>query len=701
MRKHVKLIRACLVGLLWMSVVLEAIPAVRTLHVAPDGDDGHPGTSDRPLRSLEGARDLIRRWKAESGLPEGGVVVAIHPGEYPRTRPFELNAADSGEPGRPVVYRAAGGGPVRFTGGIRLRSFGPVREGELRDRLPEAARARVVEVDLRALGVTNLPALELGGFGSGRGFHTHPVVELFFDDQPLPMARWPNEGFARTGPVRGPLSLSAWDGRPGSPEGRFGYEGTRPGQWVGEPDLWLYGYWFWDWADSYEKVERIDVEKQEIQLARPWHRYGYRQGQPYRVVHALSELDEPGEWYLHRLRGRLLFWPPRDPQQAKVELSLLTDPLLVLREVSHVRFEGLQWECGAGDGAVLIGGESVRFEGCRWRKLGGNGLEIRGGRRHQVISCDFVDLGRAGILLSGGDRRRLEPGSHEVENCRFARLSRIDRTYTPGILVDGVGHRIRHNLFHDLASSALRVEGNDHLVEFNEACRVVLESDDQGAVDMWGNPTYRGHVFRFNYWHHIGPEADHPLQHHRMRAGIRLDDAICGVWVYGNVFHRCGPPDSHFGGVQIHGGKDNRVEGNLFVDTPAAVSFTPWGASRWESFASNAWATAAIDRELYLERYPELRRLPADADANLVRSNVTVRCPRLLLRAPSAVRAEQNFEYPDDPAFPVGPDGRLRWSQAEARRLGVDHIPFERIGLYEDRWRVRDGPAWRWRPPGE
>lgn len=684
-----------LVGLM-LAWVMCAAGAPQVFHVAPDGNDAHPGTEARPFRSLEGARDAIRRLKGAGGFPAGGVEVRIHPGEYRLVRSLVLTGEDGGELGRPIVYRAVRPGGVRLVGGVRLRSFRPVRDGWVRDRLPEEARSNVVECDLREVGLTNLPPLEPGGFGSGRGFRMHPMVELFFDGQPLPMARWPNRGFARTGPVPEPRTLSAWDGRPGSPEGRFRFEGDRPLRWVGEPELWLYGYWFWDWADSYERVERIDAAGREIHLARPWHRYGFREGQPYRAVHALSELDEPGEWWLDRRRWCVVFWPPSDPARAVVELSVLAEPMLVLRAVSHVRFEGLRWECSAGDGGVVEGGEAVRFEGCLWRNLGGNGLEIRGGVGHAVVSCDFEFLGRGGILLSGGDRRRLEPGGHRVENCRFGHLSRVDRTYTPGIGVDGVGHRIRHNQFHDLASSALRVGGNDHVVELNEVFRVVLESDDQGGVDMWGDPTFRGNVFRFNYFHHLGPDQE-DVKALRMRAGIRLDDAISGVWVYGNVFQRCGPADTHFGGVQIHGGKDNRVEANLFVDTPVAVSFTPWGAERWRRFASNAWHAAAVDRSLYVQRYPELVRLEEDADLNLIRSNVTVRCGRLLLRAPAAARVEGNREYPAEVAFPEGPDGRLRWDGAASRRLGVDHIPFDRIGLYEDRWRVRAGGGWRLR----
>ena len=91
---------------------------------------------------------------------------------------------------------------------------------------------------------------------------------------------------------------------------------------------------------------------------------------------------------------------------------------------------------------------------------------------------------------------------------------------------------------------------------------------------MFYDPGYRGNVFRYNFWHHIGSGLSCG------QAGIRLDDIICGVLIYGNVFYRC----SHggFGGVQMNGGRDNIVDNNLFVDCKYAVSFSPWPRERWQ-----------------------------------------------------------------------------------------------------------------------
>lgn len=666
----------------------------RVFHVSRDGSDVAAGTYDQPFRTIERARDQIRALKNRDGLPPGGVEVHIHPGEYPVRQAFRLTADDSGTVDAPITYRAAGNEAPRFHGGVRLRGFKPVSDATTLERMPESTRNQVREADLAQAGVTQLLPFLLGGFSSGRGFRTHPAMELFINGEPMRLARWPNEGFVQTGEVPGPLTLQAYDRRPGSPTGRFRYEGDRPARWTGEPDAWLYGYWFWDWADSYEKIERVDLEQRELILAQPWHHYGYRKGQRYYAVNLLSELDAPGEWYLDRTRGRVMLYPASDLDQAAVEISLVASPLLELNEASHLRFQGLIWETGAADGVRVQGGESVVLEGCTVRKMAGNGVEIRGGRLHQVRSCDIHTLGRGGVVLIGGDRKTLSLGEHLVENCHIHHLSRIDHTYTPGVFVDGAGQRIRHNLIHHVASSAMRIEGNEHLIELNEAHRVVLESDDQGAVDMFGNPTYRGNVYRFNYWHHLGDWDRAGEQPHTQRAGIRLDDAICGVWVYGNIFQRCSTGKSHFGGVQVHGGKDNLIEANLFVDTAAAVSFSAWGEQRWRKFVEKALDHAAIDRALYLTRYPTLAQLAENHDVNVVRSNVALRTGSLFLRPPAGLVSRENREHPDRREMPEGPDGRLVWSQAEAEHLGVGHIPFARIGLYTDSWRpAKDAAA--------
>ena len=59
--------------------------------------------------------------------------------------------------------------------------------------------------------------------------------------------------------------------------------------------------------------------------------------------------------------------------------------------------------------------------------------------------------------------------------------------YSQGVSIQGVGNRAAHNLIHNAPHNAIIFGGNDHVIEFNEIHDVVLESDDQGGVDMFGD----------------------------------------------------------------------------------------------------------------------------------------------------------------------------------------------------------------------
>ncbi|MGB2824993.1 MAG: phage tail protein, partial [Phycisphaerae bacterium] len=271
--------RACLAVIVSASAA-HAAAAGMTLHVAPDGSDDAPGTRQAPLATLEGAREAIRRMKKAGPLPEGGVTVELRGGVYERKAAFALTAADSGTAEAPIVYRARAGEEVRIVGGKVLTGFRPVTEAAELARLDEKARGKVLRADLKGAGIADFGKLTRRGFGEP----TRPAhMELFFGDRPMTLARWPNEGYVRIASLPG-----------GTASREFGYTGDRPGRWAGEPDVWVYGYWYHDWADTYMKVERIDAARRTITTREPRHRYGLRKGNRWRALNVLVELDSPG-----------------------------------------------------------------------------------------------------------------------------------------------------------------------------------------------------------------------------------------------------------------------------------------------------------------------------------------------------------------------------------------------------------------------
>ncbi|MGI6458527.1 MAG: right-handed parallel beta-helix repeat-containing protein [Candidatus Hydrogenedentales bacterium] len=656
-------------------------PAV-LLHVAPEGSNEASGTAEAPFATLEQARDTLRALKKEGRLPQGGAVVAIHGGSYRVSQTFVLSAEDSGEASAPIRYEAVDGETPVFRGGIRIDSFEPVTDEAVLSRWPEEVRGKVLQTRLAHYGIAEQKPLRLGGFNSGLGFETHPTVELFFNGEPMTLARWPNEGFVQVAGVAVEDGHSI-HGLKGSKVGRLFYEGERPARWKDEPEVTLYGYWFFGWADSYERVASIDTERHEFVLEEPYCGYGYRAGAPYYALNLLSEIDMPGEWYLDRAAGILYFYPPADPSEAIVELSLIDFPFVQANNVSHTSFRGLVWELGGANGIEIRGGSHGLIAGCTVRRCAGDGIVVAGGHSHTLLGCNVYSMGRGGMMISGGDRKSLTPGNHLVENCEIYELSRIDHTYTPAVLLTGVGNRVARNSFHDIASSAMRVNGNDHTVELNEIYRVVQESDDQGGADMWGDATFRGNAYYYNYWHHIGNQTNPADAPDCGQAGIRLDDAISGTRIFGNVFHRTSSGKAGFGGVQIHGGKDNRIDNNVFVDCMAAVSFSAWGDRRWREFVDKAMESLEVEPELYVQRYPELARLVEDHDINTLAHNLALNCSEFIRRDNKRGILSDNVHISAEIALTR--DGRLDLQALTPlmREHGLAPIPFEEIGLYE------------------
>src|SRR5690606_36401877 len=114
-------------------------------------------------------------------------------------------------------------------------------------------------------------------------------------------------------------------GTRGDKSAKFNYEDQRINQWKEEKDPWVSGYWFWDWAEQRHKVSRIDTDGMQIDVAPPYHNYGYRLGQWFYGFNLLSEIDEPGEYYVDREKGVLYFYPPSDISQSHAFVSVATN----------------------------------------------------------------------------------------------------------------------------------------------------------------------------------------------------------------------------------------------------------------------------------------------------------------------------------------------------------------------------------------
>ncbi len=662
------------------------------IFVAPNGKDTNDGSENKPLASLQKARDRARG--------KAGIEIVLAPGEYKVAQTLTLDDKDSGTLGSPVVYRAAKPGTAVLYGGVRLSGFAPVPDAKILERLPAESRGKVVQLDLKARGITDYGALAVRGFGQPP---SPPTLELYVNGEPQTLARWPNKGF-----VKATKLVEAGDKNAGKPS-VLGYDDERPTRWTKANDGWLFGYFHWLWADATAKIGKIDTAAKTITTAEAYNYGGggmnMEQGIVYYAFNLLEEIDRPGEWYLDRETGILYLYPPLDlgkasrdyfsPTQhttdypptdlakATVELSMLSQPMIAATNLASVRFEGIVFDLARGDGIVLNDCKDVTLAGCTVKRMAGNGISILGGFRDTLLSCDIHTIGRRATEVIGGDRETLTPGGHVVANCRIHNFGRIDRTYTPGVQLEGVGNRVTHNLFYNCPSSVMRIEGNDHLIEYNEVHDAVLESDDQGAMELFANPTYRGVVFKHNWFRDIGIPAGNQMVHGQ--AGIRFDDAISGMLVYGNIFQRAA--NGNFGGVQMNSGRDNIMDNNLFVECKQGISggYYPQNGV-WKGLRDGQKSAATITSDLYLKRYPKIATMMEEPAFNSVWRNIFYKCGTDIRGNRETLDLLANGVFTDNPGFTE--TFRLKPDAPLFNSVGFRPIPVDEIGLYKDQWRT-------------
>ena len=504
-----------------------------SMYVAKDGNDTWSGLNAirgvgnaGPFATLERAREEIRRLKDSKALPAGPVTVFLKGGVYERNEAFALTSVDSGTAQQPIVYRSLSGEQVRLVGGREVTGWKEVTDAAVLQRLKPAARGKVMQADLKALGIIDYGQVTPGG----------NRFELYFADRPMTLARWPNEGYAKIADILGVKPITS-HGKKGDEVGKFKYDGDRPARWKDEKDIWLSGYWFWDWADAYQKVESIDTKDKVISIKPPYHNYGYRKDARWYALNLLSEIDTPGEWYLDRDTGTLYFWPPAAVSSAKAYVAML-GTMVSIKDASYVTLRGLTIEMNRGTAVRVDDSSHVQIAGCTLRNIGSKAAVLNGGTNNRVVGCDIYDVGDGGISVNGGDRMKLTPGNHEVINNSFYRYSLNSKTYRPAVSLNGVGNRVAHNQIHDAPHMAIQFRGNEHVMEYNEIYRVCTETDDAGAIYTGRDWTTLGNVIRYNYFHDMGT--------FKTWVGVQsvyLDDLACGTTVYGNVFYKGRPGD--------------------------------------------------------------------------------------------------------------------------------------------------------------
>lgn len=576
------------------------------IFLSPDGDDKNDGSQMSPVRTPQKAMELAEK------LDKKEKVIFVKDGEY--------NIDDLTLTNKDNNITFFGEKQVVFNGGVTLNAndFSDYKDG-------------IKVLDLKKYNITQEDIGEVRAFGQYNTAEKYDedgslYCELFFDGKRMTLARYPNVGEAdlRTGKITdngdskeiytdsGTQQNPKWADIKNPRGGTFLAEKAlteRMGNWKDSPEVWMFGYFQYDWADSTTPLKTFDEKSITTEYASV---YGFKKDMPFYFFNVFEELDTEGEWYVDKEKMLLYFSPPADFGDKSIQLSLTTHDLVTLDNAENITFDGITF-LGTRANAFSGTGNNVTIKNCTIKNVGGTAVQLEG-NNISVENNVVTATGKAGIVLTGGNRETLEASGNVVTNNLIYDWSQIYQTYQAAVALHGVGGVCSHNEIYNSPHEAITYSGNNHIVEYNVIHDVVLKSSDAGAIYSGRSWSDYGNVIRFNCIYDIGSGEYKPN-------GIYFDDALSGQSAYGNLLINI--PGC---GFLIGGGRDIDVTENMIVNAKVPIAYDDRAIAGildggWFTHAntpeSELWQSLGsvdVQSDTWKNAFPEISKLTSNFD---------------------------------------------------------------------------------------
>jgi len=538
--QHILLITVSLIVGSLSATVLATNAKTETFFVAVNGSDSwsgrlHEPNEDRidgPFATLHAACRAAR----QEGDSQSRKVI-IQAGQYFLDRPLELNADDAG-----LTIESAPGADACLYGGKKVTGWKKDGEKFYSVALP-GVKDRTW--DFRAL------------FVNGRFCRRARLPEEGFFEH---LSRFDVPWMSTTG--------GGWKRKPTSEElTTLKYHSEDIGPWLDVNNAEVTIYHMWD--ESMVGLKTIDTENQILTFATPsGHPPGAFGVKKYVIWNLREGMARPGQWYLDRTAGKLVYWPLPGEDMAKAEVYAPTiESIIRIRGTREnpardITVRGLTLSAtttpleaggfGAGrfDGAVSVTFvENCCLTGLEIVNVGGQGIKASGDNL-RIERCHVHNAGACGIRCRGAEAVVADNHIHDV-----------GLTYPSAIALQGGGEDciISHNEIHDCPYTAINCGGERNRIEHNLIYKAMKELHDGGGIYCFAGKDL---VLRGNFIRDIIDTGGYGA------SAYYLDERSENCLVEGNLSVGVVRPSHN------HMAKSNTIRNNIFIsDADARITF--------------------------------------------------------------------------------------------------------------------------------
>lgn len=304
--------------------------------------------------------------------------------------------------------------------------------------------------------------------------------------------------------------------------------------------------------------------------------------QRYWMENFRAALDAPGEWFLDKAKGEVLYLPLPGEDMSRAEVvAPVVEKFLTIQGAADIRFEGIRFEhskhlypaeglhdtqaATTSAGCIEIeNSRGIHFSRCTVARTGLHAIWFKNGcADSSVVRCHLHDLGGGGVYIGETARPEDARVNHHitVDDCIIQHGGRLHPSACGVVLTHTRNCAVTHcdigDFYYsgvsagwnwgygDTASRETRVE-NNHIHHLGWAYL-----SDMGG--FYGLGTSPGTIVRGNHIHHIA-------SHRYGGWGLYNDEGASDTLMENNLVH-----DTWNAGFHQHYGYFNTVRNNIFA----------------------------------------------------------------------------------------------------------------------------------------